>query len=51
MARLYSDFSIVLGDWYDVVPKDGFFEERIDEHAGVLDTSVLLHYFPHLVKM
>ena len=51
MARLYSDFCIVLVDWYDVVPKDGFFEERIDEHAGEQETSVMLHYFPHLVKM
>lgn len=51
MARLYPDFCIVLVDWYDVVPKDGFFEERIDEHAGEQETSVMLHYFPHLVKM
>ncbi|HOV71107.1 MAG TPA: creatininase family protein [Dysgonamonadaceae bacterium] len=51
MARIYPDFVIVLVDWYDIVPKDDFFEEIPDEHAGEQETSVMLHYFPHLVKM
>ena len=51
MARTYPDFCIVLVDWYDIVPKDDFFEESLDEHAGEQETSVMLHYFPHLVKM
>ncbi len=51
MARIYPDFCIVLVDWYDIVPKDDFFEESLDEHAGEQETSVMLHYFPHLVKM
>ena len=28
-----------------------FFEEKIDDHAGELETSVMLHYYPELVRM
>jgi len=38
-------------DWLTIVPTEGYFEERIDEHDGEQETSVLLHYRPDLVKM
>ncbi|OPZ31307.1 MAG: Creatinine amidohydrolase [Bacteroidetes bacterium ADurb.BinA174] len=42
---------IVAVDWLTIVPTEGYFEERIDEHDGEQETSVLLHYRPDLVKM
>lgn len=51
LAMLYPDFRIVVVDWYNVLPKRGFFEEVVDEHAGEQETSVMLHYHPELVEM
>lgn len=35
-------------NWYQVVKQDGFFKER-DDHAGEMETSVMLHIAPELV--
>lgn len=51
LAMEYPDFSIVAVDWWAVVPTQEYFEERIDEHAGEQETSVLMHYHPELVQM
>ena len=45
------DFQIVVVDWWTVVPQEGYFEEKPDDHAGELETSVMLHYHPELVNM
>ncbi|MBF6598640.1 MAG: creatininase family protein [Fermentimonas sp.] len=47
----FTDFQIIVVDWWTVVPSDDFFEEKPDEHAGELETSVMLHYHPELVNM
>lgn len=50
-ALQFPDFYIVAVDWWTIIPTEGYFEERIDEHGGEQETSVLLHYRPDLVKM
>ena len=47
----FPDFQIIVVDWWTVAPSDGIFEEKPDEHAGELETSVMLHYHPELVNM
>lgn len=51
LAMKHSDFLIVAVNWFDIVPLEGFFEEKPDEHAGEQETSVMLHYHPELVDM
>lgn len=50
MAFTYPDFTIMVTDWYAIVPRTGFFEKD-GEHADELETSVMLHYYPDLVDM
>ena len=45
------DFVICHNEWFNIVPREGFFEEKEDDHAGELETSVMLHYYPELVDM
>ena len=47
----YPDFLILQSDWYTVVPRKEFFEADVDDHAGEQETSVIMHYYPELVKM
>ncbi|MDR1337193.1 MAG: creatininase family protein [Tannerella sp.] len=42
-------FTVIVVDWYRVVPPEGYFE-RAGEHADELETSVLMHYRPQLVN-
>lgn len=51
LAKKYPDFIIVALNWFDIVPTEGFFEEKPDEHGGEQETSVLMHYRPDLVKL
>ncbi|MGI6573186.1 MAG: creatininase family protein [Fermentimonas sp.] len=51
LAMAYPDFRVVVVDWYNVIPKRGFFEEEVDDHAGEQETSVMLHYHPELVEI
>lgn len=44
-------FLIFASNWWDFVPREGFFEETVDDHAGELETSAMLHYYPSLVRM
>jgi len=46
----YSDFLIALVDWFAIVPQIGFFEEK-DDHAGEMETSLMMHYHPELVSL
>ncbi len=43
--------TICHNEWFAIVKRDGFFEESEDDHAGELETSVMLHYYPELVRM
>ena len=47
----YPDFVIVLVDWWTVIPSGSYFEAKQDEHAGELETSVLMYYRPDLVNL
>ncbi len=38
-------------DWFGIVPKEDYFEQEIDDHAGEQETSVLMHFHPELVKL
>lgn len=44
-------FVIMSSEWYTVVPRKSVFEAEIDDHAGEQETSVMMHYYPELVKM
>lgn len=37
-------------DWFKVLPQKDFFE-MFDDHAGELETSVMMHYYPELVHL
>ena len=47
----HPNFQIIVVDWWTVEPHDSYFEEKPDDHAGELETSVVLHYHPELVNM
>ena len=51
LAKKYPDFTVIVVDWWSIIPTKDYFEETIDEHGGEQETSVLLHYRPDLVKM
>lgn len=44
----YPDMFIATMNWYQVVPKDGYFDEDGD-HADEMETSVMMHFAPDLV--
>ena len=48
LAVDYPDFIIAIVDWFSIVPQTGFFEEK-DDHAGEMETSVMMYYHPELV--
>lgn len=50
LAVDYPDFLLFTTEWYTIVPPSGYFEEK-DDHAGELETSVMLHYHPEWVEM
>lgn len=45
------EFIIAHNEWFAFIPRAGYFEEKDDDHAGEQETSVMLHYYPDLVKM
>lgn len=51
LAVDYPDFTIVTTDWYAIVPTKDYFDERIDDHAGEQETSVMMHYHPEWVNI
>ena len=50
LAMKFPDFFILASDWFGIVPKEGYFEAEIDDHAGEQETSVLMHFLPELLK-
>ena len=46
----YPGFMIVLIDWFSIIPQTGFFEEK-DDHAGEMETSLMMHYHPESVSI
>lgn len=51
LAVKLPDFFILSTEWFTIVPKEDYFEEELDEHAGEQETSVLMHFMPELVKL
>jgi len=51
LAVVHPNFYIIVVNWYDFVPKKGFFEEDPDDHAGEQETSVMMHYHPELINL
>lgn len=45
------EFTLCCNEWFSFVPHKGIFEELEDDHAGELETSVMMHYYPELVRM
>lgn len=50
LAVDYPDFLIAGADWFRIIPQKGFFEEN-DDHAGEMETSVLMYYRPDLIDL
>ena len=46
----FPDTLIACVDWFAIIPQEGYFEEK-DDHAGEMETSVMLYYHPELVNM
>ena len=51
LAVSFPDFTIIQCDWWTFIPRTGYFEESIDEHAGEQETSVMMHYHPEWVHL
>ncbi len=50
LACDYPDFLIASSEWYTFVPDKEYFDEPGD-HAGELETSVMMHFHPELVRL
>lgn len=50
LAVDYPDFLLFTTEWFTIVPPANYFEEK-DDHAGELETSVMLHYHPEWVEI
>ncbi len=50
LAVDFPHFTIIVNDWFSFIPQAGYFEEK-DDHAGELETSVMMHYRPELVNL
>ena len=50
LAFEYPDMTIVCVDWMTIEPQKDYFQ-NFDDHAGEMETSVMLHYFPELVHL
>jgi len=46
----YPDFLITLVDWFLIIPQAHFFEEK-DDHAGEMESSLMMYYHPELVDL
>jgi creatinine amidohydrolase len=46
----YPDMLIAVCEWFAVEPQAGYFENR-DDHAGEMETSVMMYYHPELVSL
>ena len=50
LAVDYPDFMILSSEWFTVLPGKEWFDEPGD-HADELETSVMMHYHPELVRL
>ena len=50
LAVDYPDFLILSSEWFTVLPAKEWFDQPSD-HADELETSVMMHYHPELVKL
>jgi creatinine amidohydrolase len=50
LAVDYPDFTVMVVDWFAIVPQASFFDYK-DDHAGEMETSVMMHYHPELVDL
>lgn len=50
LALDYPDFTIVVCDWFAIVKQPDFFENP-DDHAGEMETSVMMHFHPELIDL
>jgi len=48
LAVDYPHFTIVAANWFEIIPQSGYFECK-DDHAGEMETSVMMHYYPDCV--
>ena len=46
----YPEMTIVVIEWFKVIPQKDYFE-LVDDHAGEMETSVMMHYYPELVNL
>lgn len=51
LAVAKPDFFIAVTDWFGFIPREGYFDADIDDHAGEAETSLVMNYYPELVKM
>lgn len=45
----FQEMLIALVEWFKILNPENYFEEGGD-HAGEMETSIIMHYFPHLVR-
>ena len=45
----FPEMLIALVEWFKILDPQEYFEEGGD-HAGEMETSIIMHYFPHLVR-
>lgn len=50
LALDYPDFTIVVCDWFAIVKQPDFFDYP-DDHAGEMETSVMMHFHPELIDL
>ncbi len=50
LAVDYPFFLIASSDWFKIIPPNDFFDEP-EDHAGEMETSVLMYYRPELVDL
>ena len=51
LATEKPDFIVAECEYFLFMPHHEFFEEKHDDHAGEAETSIMMHYYPSLVKM
>lgn len=47
----YPGMLIVICEWFAIESRQGYFEEDFDDHAGEMETSVMMHYRKELVNI
>jgi creatinine amidohydrolase len=47
----YPKMLIVICEWFAIEPRQDYFEECIDDHAGEMETSVMMYYREELVNI